>query len=145
MQAHIGRLALTTLLLLAVLPVVGCGEKGVPTKEVRGTLTFKGSPPPKEGGILLTPLEAAPGLPRREARGDFDTSGKFTLTTFDKGDGIIPGKYAVKITCWRVTPTLETSDTANYVPTSFKHEVEIAPDAREPVEITIDVPKLQEK
>jgi hypothetical protein len=130
---------------LMLLVATGCGEKGVPTKEVRGTVTFKGSPPPKEGGILLTPLEAAPGLPRREARGDFDQSGKFTLTTFDKGDGIIPGKYAVKITCWRVTPTLETSDTANYVPASFKQEVEISVDADEPVEMTIDVPKLQEK
>lgn len=132
-------------LLVAILPMLGCGNDGVITKRVRGTLTFKGSTPPKEGGILLTPLEAAPGLPLREARGEFDTSGKFSLRTFEPNDGIIPGKYAVKITCWRVTPTLETSDTANYVPSSFRQEVEIAPDAKEPVEIVIDVPVLQEK
>jgi hypothetical protein len=139
------RRTLWILALLALFPLAGCGDDGVPTKRVRGTLTFKGGPPPKEGGILLTPLEAAPGLPRREARGEFDTSGKFSLTTFDKGDGIIPGKYAVKITCWRVTPTLATSDTANYVPSSFKPVVTIDADAGEPVEITIDVPVLQEK
>lgn len=134
-----------TIVVVLLLSTVGCGENGLPLKQVRGTVTLKGSPPPKEGGILLTPLEPAPGLPRREARGEFDQSGKFTLTTFDKGDGIIPGKYSVKITCWRVTPTLGTSDTANYVPSNFKHEVEIAVDADEPVELTIDVPVLQEK
>ena len=81
--------------------------------------------------------------PRRPASGDFDKTGTFTLTTFTKDDGIIPGKYRVNINCWREPPTLKTKLSANYVPADFKFEVTIDENADEPVELRIDVPKIQ--
>ena len=131
-------------MLLAAASVAGCGDSGPVTKKVQGTVTFSGSPPPATGKVTLAPIEVTEPFPRRPARGEFDENGHFTLTTFDAGDGIIPGRYSVNITCWREKPTLETRLSANYVPPTFQHEVTIAADADEPVEIAINVPVIQQ-
>jgi hypothetical protein len=131
-------------ILLMVACLSGCGDSGPVTKTVQGTITFKGGPPPATGKITLAPVEVTEPFPRRPARGDFDEKGNFTLTTFDSGDGIIPGRYSVNVTCWREKPTLETRQSANYVPPNFEHEVTIAADADEPVEIAINVPVIQQ-
>jgi hypothetical protein len=123
--------------------VAGCGKSDVVTKQVQGTITFEGQAPPTNGKITFAPIEAAPSFPRRSASGEFDASGTFTLTTFKPGDGIIPGRYQTNILCWREKPTLETKLTANYVPPDFQHEVTIDADADEPIDLRIDVPKIQ--
>jgi hypothetical protein len=125
--------------------VAGCGKKNSLTKQVRGQLTFEGAAPPAEGQITFAPIEGAPTYPRRPASGDFDSTGAFTLTTFNKNDGIIPGKYRVNINCWREPPTLKTKLSANYVPPDFKFEVTVDENAEEPVELRIDVPKIQRR
>jgi hypothetical protein len=131
---------------LAVVVLVcafGCGKNNALTKQVRGQVTFEGAAPPAEGQITFAPIEAAANLPRRPASGDFDQSGTFRLTTFTKDDGIIPGKYRVNINCWREPPTLKTKLSANYVPADFKFEMTVDEKAEEPVELRIDVPKIQ--
>lgn len=124
--------------------LAGCGDSGPVTKKVQGSITFSGGPPPATGKITLAPIEVTEPFPRRPARGEFDIKGNFTLTTFDASDGIIPGRYSVNVTCWREKPTLETRLSANYVPPTFEHEVTIAADADEPVEIAINVPVMQQ-
>jgi hypothetical protein len=128
---------------LIVLLAIGCGESWPPTKQVRGTITFQGAAPPKPGKITFAPIEVASGLPRRPASGDFDATGAFTLTTFENGDGIIPGRYSGNILCWRETPTLATRHSANYVPPSFQPEIVVDIDDDEPVEVRIDVSAIQ--
>src|SRR5262245_1955877 len=132
------RLAVFVLVCMA-----GCGKGNVLTKQVRGQVTFEGGGPPTEGQITFAPIEAAATLPRRPATGDFDKSGTFQLTTFTEDDGIIPGKYRVNINCWREPPTLKTKLSANYVPADFKFDVTVDENAVEPVELQIDVPKIQ--
>ena len=73
--------------------VVGCGGSGTPpTVKVTGTVTYNGNPlegvnvgfiPDGEGG--------------RPASGTTDASGKFTLSTFESGDGAVVGKHLVAI------------------------------------------------
>jgi hypothetical protein len=128
---------------LVLICIAGCGKNNPLTKRVRGQVTFEGAAPPTAGQVTFAPIEAAPTLPRRPATGDFDTSGTFKLTTFTKDDGIIPGKYRVNINCWREPPTLKTKLSANYVPADFKFEVTVDENADEPVELRIDVPKIQ--
>jgi hypothetical protein len=123
--------------------IAGCGGNTPLTKQVRGQVTFEGAAPPAEGKITFAPIEGAPTYPRRPASGDFDKTGTFMLTTFTEDDGIIPGRYHVNINCWREPPTLKTKLSANYVPADFKHEVTIDENADEPVELRIDVPKIQ--
>jgi hypothetical protein len=131
------------LAVIALVCVAGCGKNNSLTKQVRGQVTFHGAAPPAEGQITLAPIEGAAGYPRRPASGDFDKTGAFKLTTFSKDDGVIPGKYRVNINCWREPPTLKTKLSANYVPADFKFEVTIDENADEPVELRIDVPKIQ--
>jgi hypothetical protein len=129
---------------MLLLALTGCGGSNPITKQVRGTITFEGAPPPKIGKITLAPIEVAQGLPKRPASGDFDEAGAFTLTTFQPGDGIIPGRYSANILCWREPPTLATRLSANYVPPTFQPEFTVEVDGEEPVEIHINVPKMQQ-
>jgi hypothetical protein len=131
------------LAVLVLASLAGCGTNNSLTKQVRGQVTMEDAPPPAEGKITFAPIEGASTHPRRPASGDFDTTGTFTLTTFTPGDGIIPGKYRVNINCWREAPTLKTKLSANYVPADFTFTVTIDENADEPVELRIDVPKIQ--
>ena len=106
---------------------------------------FQGKVPPKAGEIFLAPLQIAAGLPKRHAQGTLDETGKFSLTSWEAGDGVVPGTYQVTIVCWRETPTLETKLSANFGPADFIPEVTIDAKSPEPVAITIDVPRLQGK
>ena len=123
----------------------GCWGRGLPTKVIEGTVTFQGKAPPKSGEIFFAPLQIAADLPKRPAQGTFDETGKFSLTSWEPGDGVVPGTYQVTIICWRETPTLETKLSANFVPPDFVPEVTIDAKSREPVAVTIDVPRLQGK
>jgi len=67
-------------------------EKPVPSlAKVSGTITLDGTPLP---GATIRLIPRAGG---RAAVGVTDDSGKYVLTTFQKGDGAAPGTYAVTI------------------------------------------------
>jgi hypothetical protein len=83
---------------LALLPLalVGCGkaikpENAVPVYPVSGSLKWDGQP---MAGAVITfhQTTAAPS-----ARGVADETGKYTLTTYNTGDGAGKGDYAVTI------------------------------------------------
>jgi len=82
--------------LVLVLLFVGCGETvdadRPETAPVTGTVTYNGQP--VEGATVTFMAGASGG---RGAVGTTDASGKFQLTTFEAGDGAIPGAYKVKI------------------------------------------------
>jgi hypothetical protein len=130
---------------LAIIVVAGCNSSSLPTKRVEGQITFKGELPPKPGEIYFAAVESFDNLPRRPASGTFDTSGRFTLTSFTLDDGLLPGTYQANVVCWREPPTLATKLSANYVPPDFRPEFTIRSDASEPVVLEIDVPRINEK
>jgi len=86
----------TVIALLAVLILVvgtiGCGQGRPKTVPVSGTVTLDGQP---VDGASVTFYPASGGRP---AMGTTDAQGNFTLTTFEKGDGAIPGTYNVTVT-----------------------------------------------
>lgn len=70
----------------------GCGPDRPETISVTGTVTLDGSP--VSGAVVaFTPVGGG-----RPATGTTDGSGKFTLTTFDDGDGALPGQHLVAVT-----------------------------------------------
>ncbi len=70
--------------------VAGCSD-GRPTRvKVSGDVTIDGAPL-KFGSVLFVPEQGRP------AGAGLDDQGHFELTTYEKGDGIIPGKYKVQI------------------------------------------------
>jgi len=83
--------------LILVPLLVGCGgDTGgadrPETVPVTGSVTYNGQP--VEGATVTFVAGASEG---RGALGTTDASGKFQLTTFEAGDGAIPGSYKVTV------------------------------------------------
>jgi hypothetical protein len=75
----------------------GC-SKAPGTIPVGGKITYRGKPVLK-AEVQFTPVESgADGALRRIAAGEVDSQGVYSLSTFRKGDGALPGEYVVTIT-----------------------------------------------
>jgi hypothetical protein len=124
--------------------MIGCGSaQEFPLVPVSGIVTFAGGPCPKPGTIDFSPMTVEEGLPQRPGRARFSEDGYFEATSFEEGDGLVPGAYSVRITCWEQPPS-ENDPTSferfNLVPSTFHYEIVVEPDA-DAMEVNIDVPK----
>ena len=144
LRAYDFRASIFTIALFALLPLAGCGSDLPPTIKVSGKVTFDGGPCPKEGVVMLSPLEVADGMPRRPAYGAFGKDGKFAMTSFRDGDGLVPGRYAVRVDCWKRAPSGNGEPPISYVAENYtppELEVKLGDGAKE---LNLDVPKLAE-
>jgi hypothetical protein len=97
----------TALLALAAFTIVGCGESKPTTYPVSGVVTYKGAP--VEGatvGFSSTNPEIQPAI------GVTDAQGKYTLTTFEKDDGALPGEFTIHVFKYdrkQTAPEMDTS------------------------------------
>jgi hypothetical protein len=106
---------------LSLSSAVGCRRSGPEVVPIDGTITFGGGPWPKPGVLNFVVESPSPGMPNRPAMGLFDTDGRLTVTTFAKGDGLIPGKYRLAVECWEVRPDIMSPTAAkSYVPTRYR-------------------------
>ncbi len=135
------------LLIACCLPLCGCGKSGPETVVVKGKVTLGGGPWPKPGVLYFTPVKPAEGMPSRPAPAHFDSDGNFTVTSFRKGDGLVPGTYKVGVECWEVPPSMETNVAGkSYVAEKFQSpqtsglEITIEPGSGKQTP-TFDVPK----
>jgi hypothetical protein len=82
-------------------PLLGCGGPDRPvTVSVSGTVMLDGQP--VEGATVnFLPQDQAKG---RAAVGKTDSTGKFTLSTFEAGDGAMAGSYQITV----ARPTLDS-------------------------------------
>ena len=91
MPSRAARLVASAVLLAC--GVAGCGDDGFGRRyPVSGSVTFDGEPLP-EGSITFTPEDPA----GRVASGMI-IDGSYRLTTVDREDGALPGRYKVSIT-----------------------------------------------
>jgi len=74
----------------------GCGPKNPATVAVQGKITYRGKPLEK-AEVQFSPIGEKAGALRRMAVGEVDSQGVYSLNTFIKGDGVLPGEYAVTI------------------------------------------------
>jgi hypothetical protein len=123
-------------ILLAALLVSACGSNLPKTVRVSGRVTFDGKAPPAAGTVYFLPVEASEGFPSRPATGEFDASGQYKATTFEPGDGLMPGKYIMHIECWQSPPNLEGAPVKSFVPAKYQaantsgFKADISPKAR---------------
>ncbi|MCR9296183.1 MAG: carboxypeptidase-like regulatory domain-containing protein [bacterium] len=81
-----------TLACAALALFVGCGSSNPPTAQVTGTVTLDGNP--VEGAtVLFIPDDAS----NKAATASTQADGTYALTTFEAGDGAMPGSYKVKV------------------------------------------------
>lgn len=140
------QLKLTSILLIlqvaATLSFTGCGANQPATIPVRGKVTFVGGQWPKGGEMLFLPTKAAAGFPIRPGKGAFDVDGQFTVGTFTKSDGLMPGSYRVGIECWKVPPTMGGPPPVSYLPDAYQSPMwtlEIEPESKA-LDLSYDVP-----
>jgi hypothetical protein len=92
---------LTASAITLALAAGGCGGSGPGMAPVSGVVTYQGKPVPK-GTITFVPL-AKEG---RNAIGELDSQGHYTLQTEEPGDGALLGDYQVTIAA-REDPILD--------------------------------------
>jgi len=86
------------MLALLILCCLGCGTKRKtdPTFPVIGTVTFKGAPL-ADVNVTFQPEKG------RASMGKTDGEGKFTLSTFEPGDGALAGQHRISVSLANVT------------------------------------------
>jgi hypothetical protein len=111
---------------------------------VTGKVTFAGNSPPADGTITFMPVEAKEGLPRRPGSGRFSSAdSSYEVTSFYPGDGLIPGRYEINISCYTKPPTSarpETFVTHNAVPENWRPAELVVPEDADELELDYDVP-----
>ena len=102
--------------------LAGCGGPDYPTTvPISGRVTLDGENWPTEGEIYFLPLDPAGDFPRRAATSKFSASGHFdSPTSWQEGDGIVPGKYKVYVMCWKVRPTSTGPPPVSYVAEKYQ-------------------------
>jgi hypothetical protein len=81
---------------IALIWLAGCGSSGdLPVYPVKGTITFEGQPMKGGGSISFVPTGGQAGA---QAGGEIKEDGTYELTTYEPGDGSIPGDFRVVIT-----------------------------------------------
>lgn len=111
--------------------------------DVSGKVTFNGGPPPRPGRIAfsLVPGTGREGLPYRPGSATFGEDGEFVATTFDQGDGLLPGTYKVKIICISGLPG-QTKSLAevSLVPAGWAPENLVITGEEDAITVEYDVP-----
>jgi hypothetical protein len=123
--------------------LVGCGGSELPLVPVSGRITFNGGPCPKGGSILFVPGAGAgkEGLPNRPGRATFDVDGKFVATSYQEGDGLLPGRYQVNVECVNGVPGPTTPwDSISYVPANYHPDELVVEEGQDAIVLKYDVP-----
>lgn len=127
------------LIIVTLSVATGCGNRDRPkTIAVEGLITFDGQAPEYPGALFFAPLEVAEGYPRRPGRALFDLDGTFTATSFDPGDGLVPGTYRVRVESWKKPPAMG-SPGISYVPKGFEARDLIVSEEERRVRYDLDV------
>ena len=92
----------------------GCGSPHG-TVKVSGQVTVGGQPPPGAGTITFTVVEPAAGFPSRPAMAQFGADGQYVTTSYDPGDGLVPGTYRVAVECYQTPPNMEGKPVRSYI------------------------------
>jgi len=72
--------------------IFGCGPSHPVTYPVQGSVKFEDGAPVEIGSVEFRSME---GEERTTARGKIEKDGSFTLSTFEPGDGALPGEHQV--------------------------------------------------
>lgn len=87
----------------------GCGGSNPKTIKVVGKVSYQGKPV-TQGTVTFQPTKTAEGAPNRPATGVLSADGTYELSTFEAGDGAIPGEYTVLVVTITGGPTPEEPD-----------------------------------
>lgn len=132
-----------TLILCLSLLAAGCGKGGdAAVVPVSGKVTIAGAAPTKEGTITFTVVEPAEGYPRRPGTAKFAADGSYVATSYEEGDGLVPGTYNAVIKYYEQEPNDNdptSYERLNLVPKDYLPEVVVEKSAGS-AEANFDIP-----
>jgi len=129
--------------------IVGCGPQQESTYPVDGLVRFPAGEPVRLGTVEFRRVIAAnPEAPRWIARGTIDREGRFTLSTFQPGDGALAGNHEVIVQQLIITEDRSFADHnhgrrvsphyGDYASSGLKARIEATSD-RQPQQIVIEL------
>ena len=104
---------------VALVFLAGCGGRDIEQVNLTGKVTYDGGPMPGPGTIYFTPTERAEGMSMQPGTASFDVDGSYAAGRFEPGDGLVPGKYSVRIHCWEVSPNTEDTTPVSFIPEKY--------------------------
>jgi hypothetical protein len=84
------------LVVAALIATTGCGDGKLKRYPVHGSVTVDGKPA-DSAMVIFCPVNPVPELEKLRPSGKADSTGTFTLMTFDEGDGAPAGDYKVLV------------------------------------------------
>lgn len=121
LTSHYGmRLWVSFALLPAMLLLSGCGSNELKLVPVSGKVTLDGGAMPGPGTVYFNPESASPSGALRPATAEFDADGNYTAKSFTPGDGLLPGKYVIRVDCWKQAPNMESKPVVSFLPQKYQ-------------------------
>jgi hypothetical protein len=124
-------------MLLALLPSLhGCGPTSPKCVPVTGTVTLDGEKVPGPGRIYFTVDPAGNAAVARPGTAEFDADGKYQAKSFVPGDGLMPGKYLLRVDCWQTPPNMDGKPVVSFIPQKYQSgkgsglELTVEPESR---------------
>lgn len=118
----------------------GCGTGLPETIPVTGTVTFDGGPCPAKGELTFLLIEAPAGGANRPGMARFDKEGNYSAKSFSGAEGLLPGKYQVRVQCTQGQANEVTGAAVkNHVPQDFLEELVVPADASGPITANFDI------
>jgi len=115
MKSAVSCVAVSLVCMMSLWVLPGCGGANRPANRpetvlTSGTVMYQGKPVAGATVTFVAESPASQSTPARGAVGRTDESGQFKLTTFDPGDGVIPGNYRVTVAKMDATAVAENPD-----------------------------------
>lgn len=128
-------------LLFAAAAAAGCGGNDKPLVPVAGRVTYGGGAWPFPGYVTFSPFESSASTPARPGSGPFKTDGKFVVGSYLPGDGLMPGRYHVSVSCIDPNDASKSPQDLERVPADFTTEPLVVEAGQDAIELNFDVPK----
>jgi len=116
-MARFSRMAL---LLILILLAVGCGPDGPKTITVRGKVTLDKGKVHGPGFIYFNTDGTGKETTSRPGTAEFDAEGNYEAKTFKPGDGLLPGKYVLRVDCYKTAPNMEGKPVVSHIPAKYQ-------------------------
>ena len=121
MQIVARRLPGLVALFVALALVAGCGSDGPKCVRVSGKVTLDGGPVPGPGFIYFTTDGTGKETISRPGTAEFDAEGNYRAQTFEPGDGLLPGKYLLRVDCWKSPPNMAGKPVVSFLPQRYQN------------------------
>lgn len=122
----------------------GCGKGDPAPIPVSGKVTLDGGKVPGPGFIYFTTDGSGKVVTSRPGTAEFDAEGNYRAKTFADGDGLLPGRYQLRVDCWKTAPNMDGKPVVSFLPPRYQNaaesklELTVEPDAK-PITHNIDL------